>query len=292
MRPQIFHVEGEHALLPYLMENMPEYKRGEVKRLLRFGSVQVNGLRATRHDVPLRPGDEVRIESGRRKAMEGPATPGLDIVHEDDALFVINKPAGLLTVATPTEKVRTAHHELNEYIKSRGSRRGDRLFVVHRLDRETSGLLVFARTSEIRERLQEGWSQVEKRYYAVVEGLPRRDEGVIESRLAADERLRVRSVGPDTPGKLAITRYRVLRRGKRRALLDVQLETGRKNQIRVHLADINHPVVGDPKYGSKVGPGGRLALHAYRLAFTHPVTGEVLAFETPLPKAFEYMLER
>lgn len=281
-----FHVDTPFVLLAFLFERLGEMKRGEIKRLLRFGGVQVNGLRTTRHDFALAPGDVVSIDRDR-----SPRTtmPGIRLVHEDDAVVVVEKPAGLLTVATATEHDRTVHHELNAHYRPKGGRYGaGRLFVVHRLDRDTSGLLVFARTDEARRLLQEDWYAVEKRYYAVVEGLVKRDEGRLESRLSEDAGLRVHSA---SQGKRAVTYYRVVRRAERRTLLDVLLETGRKNQIRVHLAEMNHPVVGDLKYGTKVS-GGRLGLHAYKLAFNHPATGERLSFETPLPTALERLLNQ
>jgi 23S rRNA pseudouridine1911/1915/1917 synthase len=287
MAPRTLRVESETTLLPFLLEKLADQKRGDIKNLLRFGSVSVNGLAATRHDKPLVPGDEVTIDRAGAKA--SPA-PGLDIVFEDDAVILINKPVGLLSVATPGEMDRTAHRVLNEYVQGRGKAR-DRVFVVHRLDRETSGLLLFAKKTEIRQTLQDNWDKVEKRYYAVVEGLVKKESGTIKSRLAQDNNLQVRSVRASDEGKDAITHFRVLRHGKRRTLLDVELETGRKNQIRVHLSEINHPIVGDPRYGTKTGPGGRLALHAYRLAFDHPLSGERMEFETAIPTAFERMLE-
>jgi 23S rRNA pseudouridine1911/1915/1917 synthase len=292
MAPITLRVEAEHTLLPYLFERLAAFKRGEVKRMLRFGSVYVNGLRTTRHDKPLRPGDEVRIKRDATRAGSGRPTAarGLEIVYEDRDLVVVNKPVGLLTVSTADEQEHTAYRELTEYLRRKGELRG-RLHVVHRLDRETSGLLIFARSDAVRKAFHENWGEVEKRYYAVVEGLPKADEGTVRSHLAQDKSLRVRSVQPSEDAKLAVTHYRVIRRGRRRALLDVLLETGRKNQIRVHLAERNHPVVGDPKYGAKQGPGGRMGLHAYRLAFTHPVTGERLDFETPLPAPLERMLD-
>ncbi|MDX9971361.1 MAG: RluA family pseudouridine synthase [FCB group bacterium] len=287
MAPRILRIETETTLLAYLLEQLADQKRGDIKRLLKHGAITVNGLAVTQHDKPLAPGDEVAIDRGTSKA--SPA-PGLDNVYEDEALILINTPVGLLSVATPGEMTRTAHHVLNEYIQKREKTRG-RVFVVHRLDRETSGLLLFARTTEIRQTLQDNWGNVEKRYYAVVEGLIRRASGTIKSRLGQDEtNLQVRSVRNSDEGKDAITHFRVVKLARRRTLLDIELETGRRNQIRVHLSEMNHPIVGDPRYGKKTGPGGRLALHAYKLAFDHPVTGERMTFETPLPTAFERML--
>lgn len=286
MAAREFPVDGPTVLLVFLFERLADMKRGEVKRLLRFGSVQVNGVRTTRYDFALVSGDVVSID--RERAARAPAMPGIRIVHEDAAVVVVEKPAGLLTVATATEHERTVHHELNAHYRGQGGRYGTRLFVVHRLDRDTSGLLLFARTEEARRLLQEDWYAVEKRYYAVVEGLMKRDEGRLESRLSEDAGLRMHSA---SQGKRAVTYYRVVRRAERRTLLDVLLETGRKNQIRVHLAEINHPVVGDLKYGTKVS-GGRLGLHAYKVAFNHPTTGERMSFETALPTALERLLNQ
>jgi 23S rRNA pseudouridine1911/1915/1917 synthase len=208
---------------------------------------------------------------------------GIRIVHEDAALVVIDKPAGLLSVAAGEEKLDTAFARLNAAMTAR---RAGRPFVVHRLDRETSGLLLFARSAAVRDRLQGNWSQVIKTYLAVVDGDPRPAEGTIRNFLTEQKNLRVRASADRQPGsKEAVTHYRVVAARGGRALVEVKLETGRKHQIRVHLAGLGCPVVGDPAYGPANSAGGRLCLHAWRLSVAHPTTRRPIELESPPPPA-------
>lgn len=230
------------------------------------------------------------------------------IVFEDETLIVVDKPAGLLTIATERERTATAYHFLTEHVRRRAPRRtrrsGDsrttrdprsaqpRIFIVHRLDRETSGLLVFAKTESAKRALQAHWNaQVQERaYVAVVHGVLRADSGTLKSRLAENRAYKVYSTN-SPEGKLAITHYRVLARGNGFTLLELNLETGRKNQIRVQLQDLGHSVVGDKRYGGIGNPIHRLALHAASLVFPHPGTGEILRFESAVPSAFYRLLK-
>jgi 23S rRNA pseudouridine1911/1915/1917 synthase len=266
-------VTAEGPLLPWLLAALHPANRTRVKQLLRSGRVAVNGTPTTRHDHPLRPGDRVTI--GPPPAVDL-TRAGIAVVYEDDALLVIDKPPGLLTVATEGEKTDTAFARLNAHLRDR---RAGRPFVVHRLDRETSGLLLFARSAAIRDRLQAGWADVSKTYLAVVEGTPDPPEGVVDNFLTEGRDLRVRAGG----GKRAVSRYRVTAARGRHSLVEVELETGRKHQIRVHLAGLGCPVIGDTVYGAATDPAGRLGLHAWRLAFDHPVTGRRVELESPLP---------
>jgi 23S rRNA pseudouridine1911/1915/1917 synthase len=249
-----------------------------VKELLRRGRVSVNGDPVTRHDHPLGPGDRVVI------TRDGPASrPGPPVAYEDDAVVVIDKPAGLLTVATDSEKLDTAFARLSGEL---AARRAGRPFVVHRLDRDTSGLLLFARSAGVRDHLQANWDDVQKTYLAVVEGAPRPAEGVVDNFLAEGKGLRVRATGPDADGaRRAVSRYRVAAARGRYALVEVGLVTGRKHQVRAHLAGLGCPVAGDAAYGAVSDPAGRLGLHAWRLALGHPVTGRRVELESPLPEA-------
>lgn len=268
------------GLLTWLLGVLAPMKRTGVKQLLRHGRVSVNGTTTTRFDHPLRPGDRVVIARGRRGAADGAlARAGISLVAEDDALVVIDKPAGLLTVATAAERTDTAFARLNAHLQGR---RQGRPFVVHRLDRETSGLVLFARSAAVRDRLQAGWRGVTKTYLAVVEGVPRPAEGEVRNFLAEGRDLRVRAGGGGR-AQWAVTRYRVVAAHGRYALVEVGLGTGRKHQIRVHLAGLGCPVVGDEVYGAVSDPAGRLGLHAWRLALRHPVTGVLLELESPLP---------
>jgi 23S rRNA pseudouridine1911/1915/1917 synthase len=215
---------------------------------------------------------------------------GLVILYEDDDIIVVDKPAGLLTIATAAEKVQTAYFILMNYARKGRARSRDRVFIVHRLDRDTSGVLLFAKTPEAKLRLQKGWAETEKHYLAVVHGRPSKKVDTITSYLAENKARRVYSTRDTKRGRLSSTAYRVLQETKDMTLLDVQLLTGRKNQIRVHLADIGHPVVGDRKYGKAEDVRTRLALHARSISFPHPRSGERLTLEAKVPLSFTKLL--
>ena len=212
------------------------------------------------------------------------------IIHEDADILVVNKPSGLLTMGTDKEKTRTAYAMLTDYVRKGYSKSSKRIFIVHRLDRDTSGLLVFAKTVEAKMRLQGRWEETQKKYLAVVHGRCGKLEGQITSYLAENKAHVVYSTTDSSKGKLARTAYRVLKYTKEFSLLEVDLLTGRKNQIRVHLADIGHPVVGDEKYGKKGKGYRRLALHAVFLSFIHPVSNKRLIFETEFPEYLSKLL--
>jgi 23S rRNA pseudouridine1911/1915/1917 synthase len=269
-------------LLPWLLAALAPMPRTRVKQLLRFGRVTVNGIPTTRFDHPLEAGDRVVIAATRPDpGGDVLCRAGVRIVHEDADLIAIDKPSGLLSVATDGEKADTAFARLNTYL---AARRAGRPFVVHRLDRETSGLLLFARTPVVRDRLQAGWARVEKTYLALVEGEPRPPEGTVRNFLTEGKDLRVRaSESPRAGSKEAVTRYRVVAARRERTLIEVELGTGRKHQIRVHLAGLGCPVVGDLVYGTPADRAERLGLHAWRLAFDHPATGRRVDLESPPP---------
>jgi RluA family pseudouridine synthase len=217
---------------------------------------------------------------------------GLQVLYEDKDLMVIDKPVGLLTVATEREKTRTAHFILTEYFRRGCGRCRKRLFVVHRLDRDTSGLLIFAKSEEAMDRLKAGWKQTEKKYLAIVHGRCEKKSGTITSYLAEDSAYNVYVTSDRTKGKLAQTAYTVLKETKNFALLELVLLTGRKNQIRVHLAGIGHPIVGDVKYGKEGESQGRMALHARSISFKHPFSGRQLAFNSEVPEFFTSLVGR
>jgi RluA family pseudouridine synthase len=211
---------------------------------------------------------------------------GLVILYEDADILVVDKPAGLLTIATTRDKTRTAYFVLTDYVRKGYARSPRRLFIVHRLDRDTSGVLVFAKTEEAKLRLQDQWKETEKKYLAVVHGRVAKSSQTISTYLAENKAHVVYSTASATEGKLSHTAYRVLRQTKDLSLLEVELLTGRKHQIRVHLAGIGHPVVGDTKYGRANDSHRRLALHARSLSLTHPASGKRLSFEAPAPAFF------
>ena len=226
----------------------------------------------------------------------GPGTKflprGLVILHEDKDILVVDKPAGLLTMGTESDKTRTAYFVLTDYVRKSYSKSRNRIFIVHRLDRETSGILIFAKSVEAKLRLQDQWKETAKRYLAVVHGRCDRKEETITTYLAENKAHVVYSTADAAKGKLARTAYKVLEQTKDFALLEVDLLTGRKHQIRVHLAGIGHAIVGDKKYGKEDRGHDRLALHARSISFKHPFSGEQLTFEAKVPVYFNQLMGR
>jgi 23S rRNA pseudouridine1911/1915/1917 synthase len=286
-----FRVESGCELLNYLIGPPARLSRKQAKQLLRFGAVSVQHRENIRHDTELEPGDVVTIsfaEQRRTPDLEV-ALHGLKIVHLDESIVVVEKPAGLLSIGSTREKERTAHRILNEYLKALTNASAQQAFIVHRLDRETSGLMLFARSESIQSAFQQNWKDVTKKYLAVVEGTPSSAEGTLKDRLLEDKSLRVRRV--DKGGELAITHYRVIGTHGKRSLLELELETGRKNQIRVQLAAIGHPVAGDRKYGAKTDPARRLGLHSCELMFRHPISGAPMKFVSAMPSRLRALIE-
>jgi 23S rRNA pseudouridine1911/1915/1917 synthase len=267
--------------LTWLLSPPARLSRKEAKQLLRRGAVTVQHRQNVRHDTKLEAGDLVTISSRKRARDAQVAMHGLRIVHLDEAVVVVDKPAGLLSMGSAREKERTAHRILNEYLKAQTKAHARQAFIVHRLDRETSGLMLFARNERIQAALQENWKSVTKKYIALVEGTPASAAGTLRDRLLEDKSLRVRRV--EAGGELAITHYRVLAEHGKRSILELQLETGRKHQIRVQLAAFDHPIVGDSKYGATTGSARRLMLHSCELSFSHPVSGAPTKFVSTPP---------
>jgi 23S rRNA pseudouridine1911/1915/1917 synthase len=264
-----------------------------IKQWLQTGRVRVDGHVVRRGDAIV--GAAGRVELGHPAGPRFP--PSLGLVFEDEDILVVDKPPGLLTIASDREREHTAYRLLAAYVGAHGSaplaaRRGaPRLFIVHRLDRQTSGLLVFARSAAAKRSLQDQFEAraVERRYVAVVEGAVRDAEGTLRSRLHGNRALRVRPVRDRAGGREAITDYRVIGRGRTTTLLALSLVTGRRGQIRAQLAALGHPIVGDRSYGARSDPLGRLCLHATRLAFTHP-RGHRATFDSPAPPRFAQLL--
>lgn len=258
----------------------PETSGRRLKVWLESGRVRVNGVIVRRGDAPVAAGDRVELGPAAPPSLPAP----LALVHEDAAIVVVDKPSGLLTIADASERERTVYRLLRDWLEARTA---GRVFVVHRLDRETSGLLVFGRTPAVKAALQAQFRArtVERVYVARVEGTVREGQGTLTSRLAQDRSLRVRPVERGARGHVAITRYRVLERDRDETLLELFLVTGRRGQLRVQLAALGHPILGDRAYGARRDPLGRLALHATRLAFVHPGGGRVV-FQSPPPSGF------
>lgn len=278
-------IEKKDTLLPFLFAYFTGRSKTTVKSYLAHRQVSVNGCITTQFDTPLTPGDRIEVNLGH--AREAVSHPKLRIVYEDDDLIVIEKRNGLLSVATDKQIMRTAYSILSEHVKQEDSR--NKIFILHRLDRETSGLMMFAKSEEVKVKIQSEWEKtvVERKYFAVVEGVVEKDEGVISTYLTESKAMKV-YVTTREEGKIANTGFRVLKRSVKNdlTLLELELETGRKNQIRTHMEYIGHPIIGDKKYGSKRALIGRVALHAGVLSFIHPVTGVRHDFSTPIPRKF------
>ncbi len=283
----VFPVKSPGTLMPFLLEVLHDWKRATVKDRLRRGAVRVNGAAVTRHDHTLRPGDVIEILPQRMTPVAVDRHSGIRLLYDDPYLVAIDKPAGLLSVATALEHVLTAKQGTRSLLRSRGMRRTRRLWAVHRLDRETSGVLLFAKSPAVQHHFRTHWKRVRKTYLAIVEGNPDPQSGTVRKPLCEGKDGRV-LVSDDSEGsKPAITHFRTLRTSSLYALLEVGLQTGRKHQIRVHLAAIGHPIIGDPLYGSGGNPVGRMALHAHRLVFEHPRTVERLSLISPVPSVME-----
>ncbi|MDE7148514.1 MAG: RluA family pseudouridine synthase, partial [Duncaniella sp.] len=278
---ETYQVAEEAALLEFLIGAMPQRKRTAIKNLLSHNQIAVNGIPTTQFDMALKAGDEVKANLTREFRVF--YNRRLKLVYEDDDIIVVNKGYGLLSMGTDKIKEGTAYSILREYLKWQDPR--NKLFIVHRLDRDTSGLMVFAKSQEAKDKLQHNWNNmvIARKYLAVVEGRPEPEEGEVRSYLAENSRFEVYSTDKPEEGQLAVTRYRTLRSRNGYSLMEVSLDTGRKNQIRVHMKDLGHPIAGDRRYGAKSSPIHRMALHAQTLRFIHPMTRKDMNFSTPVP---------
>lgn len=285
----VFNVTEAAELMPFLMNKMAGISRTRVKALLSNRVILVDNNIQTQFNFPLKPG--MRVQISREKNLHEFRHPMLRILYEDAYLLVVEKKEGLLSVATEHQKERTAQHLLNEYVKR--THRNNRVFVVHRLDRETSGIMMYAKDEKTQHTLRDNWHEIvyDRRYVAIVAGEMEQDRGVIHSWLT-DRGFYVSSSPTDDGGKYSVTHYRTIKRANGFSVVELQLETGRKNQIRVHMQSIGHPVVGDERYGCTMNPLGRMGLHAFKLCFYHPITGERMEFETPYPVSFKSLMLR
>ena len=282
-----FNVTAEAQLIAFIMEKMHGISRNRAKALIVNRVVLVDNIITTHPLAVLKPGQVVQLDRSKHKMSFH--SNSLDIVYEDPYLLVIDKRAGLLSMSNNTRQ-ETVQTVLNRYLEKGGGRNTSH--IVHRLDRDTSGLMVYAKDIKTQQSLVEGWQQLvtDRRYVALVQGVFENKQGKIESWLTEDKRFITHSSPVNNGGKFAVTKYNVLEEGGGYSLVECELLTGRKNQIRVHMADLGHPVVGDHKYGSTDDSIRRLGLHAYMLCFRHPVNGKLLRFETPIPACFENRL--
>ncbi len=283
-------VKENSELLKFLIEQLKGKSRTTVKALLAHRQVSVENHTITQFDYPVLKGQQVTITFG--KIPEEIRYKGLRILFEDPYIIVIEKEAGMLSIATAKEKLLTTYSILSGHVKREDP--NNRIFVVHRLDRDTSGIMMFAKSEEVQSIMQRAWHEavIERTYVAVVEGVVENDEGTIRSFLKENKALIMYSTKVPGEGDEAITHYKVLRRGDAITLVEVKLETGRKNQIRVHMKELGHPVVGDKKYGAKTNLIGRTCLHARVLAFIHPIIGSEVRYETPVPGRFMSVFAR
>ena len=282
-----FKVTAETQLITFIMEKMHGISRNRAKALITNRVVLVDNIITTHPLAALVPGQVVQLDRSKHKMSFH--SNSLDIVFEDPYLLVIDKRPGVLSMSNNTRQ-ETVQTVLNRYLEKGGGRNTSHL--VHRLDRDTSGLMIYAKDIQTQQSFVDGWQYLvtDRRYLALVEGSFEQKEGKVESWLTEDKRFITHSSPVNNGGKFAVTKYRVLQEGGGYSLVECELMTGRKNQIRVHMATLGHPVVGDAKYGSKIDPMRRLGLHAYMLCFKHPVNGKMLRFETPLPACFENCL--
>ncbi len=278
--------EETPGLLEFVASKMTDAKRNDLKKWLKFGHLMVNGVVTTAFDKEIHPGDWVELNLSRPFVVFN--HPRLKILFEDDDILVVDKGYGLLSVGTDSDrKEDTAYSILRNYIKDVNP--AQKLFIIHRLDRHTSGVMMFAKSMEAKEKMQHNWNNMvlDRTYVALLEGNVENDEGVIKSYLGETSRHEVYSTQePQEGSKLAVTRYKVLKRGRNYTLAEFSLDTGRKNQIRVHAKELGHPIAGDRKYGATTSPINRLALHARTLRFAHPITRKDMRFEVPVPAKF------
>ena len=290
-KPQttFFKVKKEGMMLEFIMTALDGLSRNKAKAILTGSGVTVNGRLVKQHDYLLKVGDAVEISKQKKKYSL--TNKFVKLVYEDAHIIVVEKSAGILSMAS-NSLAYSVKSVLDDYLRK--SHQGCTAHVVHRLDRETSGLLVYAKTIEAEQILEHNWHDIvtDRRYVALVSGVPQQKKGSIESWLKDNKAYITYSSPTDNGGKYALTHYKVLKNDGKHSLVELKLETGRKNQIRVHLQDIGTPVCGDTKYGNGDNPIGRLCLHAFRLNFYHPINRQLMTFETELPKQFVSALER
>jgi 23S rRNA pseudouridine1911/1915/1917 synthase len=269
------------TLLEYLIEQHPDSPRTRIKKLLQSGTVRVNNVSITLHSFQLNPGDT--IDFGPRAGIATKASLPFPVLYEDQDVIVIDKPAGINT--SSIDGSTSIQWIISEVFKNL-SKGKVWTYVVHRLDKEVSGVLLFAKSETAMDILKERWEETEKHYFALVEGRPENPEGTIKSWLVEDNEMKMHSMNESGKGKFAITNYKTIRNIDNYSLLDIRTETGRKNQIRVHLSDIGCPIVGDRKYGASSDFIRRVRLHACSLSFPHPVKGNLITVESPMPNGF------
>lgn len=271
-------------LMDYLIKELDKSHK-KAKTLLSKGAIYINEKQITKYNYPLLPGYIVEIKEYNKNNIDS----RIDIIYEDKDIIVVNKPAFMLTISTDKEKEKTLYHLVSDYVKVKN--KNARIFVIHRLDMETSGLIVFAKNEKIKNMYQENWNDlaIYRGYVAVVEGRPEYKNKKIINYLVEKNNLKVYSTSPNL-GKKAITNYKTIKSNGKYTLLDINLETGRKNQIRVAMSDMKTPIVGDKKYGSKIDPVKRLCLHSHKLILINPVNKMKMEFKTDMPEFIKKLI--
>jgi 23S rRNA pseudouridine1911/1915/1917 synthase len=285
-----FVVSESAGLLAYLFMILPGKSRNHIKSLLKHGQVSVDGTVVTQFDYYIQKGQIVKIN---------PKMHGIDInkgcpqvIYEDEDFIAVNKPAGLVSVSTDNEKINTAYRQVSDYIHQQYQ--GSKIYILHRLDKDTSGVLLFAKNEKLKTALQENWNGLvhDRGYCAIVEGKLQVKSGEILSWLKQTKTLLMYSSEKAGDGLEAVTLYNVTNENDSFSMLDIHLKTGRKNQIRVHMKDLGHSVAGDKKYGANSNPLKRLGLHAYKLEISHPFNNKTMCFEAPVPKCFTELMTK
>ena len=284
-----YKVTQECELLEFLLLTLKGQSRNSVKSLLTNHRVAVDGAPISQYNFKLYPGDIVIIS---KTPIHKKTRSNLPIIFENEEMIVIDKPSGLLSIASDKEKGSTAYRMVTDYVQQKDKH--NRIFVVHRLDEDTSGVLMFAKNANLQEALQNNWNDIvsKRGYYAIVEGHMEQKSGTVKSYLKKNSQNMMYSSKKAGDGQFAVTHYEVIQEIEGYSLLDVHIDSGRKNQIRVHLGDLGHNVIGDDKYGNPSNPIKRLGLHAYELELTHPITKKKLKFTAPVPKEFKSMFSK
>ena len=279
-------VKKDGEVLDYLYNNIDMPKK-RIKQYLTHGAIFVNNTKTTKYNYRILPGMTIMIDTDSKNKKTLP----FDILFEDDHIIVVNKPSGLLTIATAKEKEKTLYHIVREYLVSKD--KNARVFIVHRLDKDTSGVVVLAKDEKTKNKLQENWNEYVslREYVAVVHGRLNKESDRIVQKLK-ETKTNLVYVSRDNDGKEAITNYKVIKENNDYSMVSITLETGRKNQIRVHMSEMNHPIVGDKKYYSKDNSLKRLCLHHYEISLIDPITNKLLTFKSNIPSIFNNLFER
>lgn len=279
-------VTSSDTLINFLRENLTNKSKNNIKTMIVNNQIYVNNKVQNKILYNLNKNDFVEIRPYRSKNKEN----NINILYEDEDIIVVDKPYGLLSISTDKEKEHTMYHMVSKYVKEKN--KNNKIFVIHRLDKDTSGIILFAKSEKIKNLFQNNWNEdiIERRYYAVVHGTISKGDYQIKSYLVENNNFVTCSTPNKHIGKLAITNYSVIRNNNKYSLLDVDIKTGRKNQIRVHLSENKHPIVGDKKYGKDEKNYKRLYLHAYKIKFVDPRTNKIIEFKTNMPKEFKSMI--